>query len=170
MTRAEYLATHTISRDKPWEAEGISRRTWYYRRKRCTSGSARTARGSVRTACTSHLNNKNQSNDKKLADDAEKLDYAAKKWEINFESDFPIEDEKRVIIVKSTKEGIIITTKRRYKNCKDYEKVRLKDRPNFTVTKTYDDNWRRKKRCIDIDYDYSDYEEEEIRNWNRRSK
>ena len=32
-TRAEYVA-NTLSRDKPWEAEGISRRTWYRRRTR----------------------------------------------------------------------------------------------------------------------------------------
>jgi hypothetical protein len=29
--RAEYLATHAISRDQPWRTEGISRRTWYNR-------------------------------------------------------------------------------------------------------------------------------------------
>lgn len=37
--RAEYLATHTISRDKPWESEGVSRRTWYYRKKKNQSQS-----------------------------------------------------------------------------------------------------------------------------------
>jgi hypothetical protein len=31
--RAEYLAANSISRLQPWKAEGISRRTWYYRRK-----------------------------------------------------------------------------------------------------------------------------------------
>jgi hypothetical protein len=31
-SRAEYLATHSASRIKPWEAEGVSRRTWYRRR------------------------------------------------------------------------------------------------------------------------------------------
>lgn len=34
MTRAEYLAANTISRDKPWLAQGISRATWYRQRKR----------------------------------------------------------------------------------------------------------------------------------------
>ncbi|SDG52382.1 hypothetical protein [Alloyangia pacifica] len=29
--REEYLATHRVSRDKPWEAHGISRATWYRR-------------------------------------------------------------------------------------------------------------------------------------------
>lgn len=28
-SRADYLAENTISRDKPWEALGISRATWY---------------------------------------------------------------------------------------------------------------------------------------------
>ena len=32
-TRADYPAENTISRDKPWEKLGISRRTWYYRGK-----------------------------------------------------------------------------------------------------------------------------------------
>ena len=32
-TRADYLAENTISRDKPWEQFGISRRTWYRRGK-----------------------------------------------------------------------------------------------------------------------------------------
>jgi transcriptional regulator with XRE-family HTH domain len=32
--RAEYLATHTLYKDAPWEAEGICRATWYNRRKR----------------------------------------------------------------------------------------------------------------------------------------
>jgi hypothetical protein len=31
--REAYLAAHSISRTKPWEAEGISRRTWYRRHK-----------------------------------------------------------------------------------------------------------------------------------------
>ena len=35
-TRAEYLAA-SISKAKPWEVEGISRRTWYRRRKTGTS-------------------------------------------------------------------------------------------------------------------------------------
>lgn len=30
-TRDDYLEEHRISREKPWEAEGISRRTWYRR-------------------------------------------------------------------------------------------------------------------------------------------
>lgn len=32
MDRAQYLETHSVSRDKPWEDLGISRRAWYYRR------------------------------------------------------------------------------------------------------------------------------------------
>lgn len=32
-SRADYLAENTISRDKPWEYFGISRRTWYRRGK-----------------------------------------------------------------------------------------------------------------------------------------
>ncbi len=32
-TREDYLAENSISRDKPWEKLGISRRTWYYRGK-----------------------------------------------------------------------------------------------------------------------------------------
>jgi len=31
--RAQYLSGQTVTAQKPWEAEGISRRTWY-RRKR----------------------------------------------------------------------------------------------------------------------------------------
>jgi hypothetical protein len=31
-TREQYLASHTLSKDKPWEAEGISKATWYRRR------------------------------------------------------------------------------------------------------------------------------------------
>jgi hypothetical protein len=31
--RTEYLAK-SVERDKPWETEGISRRSWYYRRKK----------------------------------------------------------------------------------------------------------------------------------------
>jgi hypothetical protein len=31
--RTEYLAANAISRLQPWKSEGISRRTWYYRRK-----------------------------------------------------------------------------------------------------------------------------------------
>ena len=36
-TRVEYLKANSLSRDKPWEAEGISRRTWERRRKRDAS-------------------------------------------------------------------------------------------------------------------------------------
>lgn len=32
-SRADYLAENSISRDKPWEHFGISRRTWYNRGK-----------------------------------------------------------------------------------------------------------------------------------------
>ena len=32
--RASYLEANRISRTKPWIAEGVSRRTWYYRRSR----------------------------------------------------------------------------------------------------------------------------------------
>jgi hypothetical protein len=31
--RAAYLAVNSTSRLQPWKAEGISRRTWYYRRR-----------------------------------------------------------------------------------------------------------------------------------------
>jgi hypothetical protein len=34
VTRAEYLEAHNLSQTKPWEAEGISRKTWERRRKR----------------------------------------------------------------------------------------------------------------------------------------
>jgi hypothetical protein len=37
--RAAWLQANSVSRQKPWETEGISRRTWYYRR-RCTGPSA----------------------------------------------------------------------------------------------------------------------------------
>jgi hypothetical protein len=33
MTREEYLATHSLSRDKPWVKEGIGRTAWYRRRR-----------------------------------------------------------------------------------------------------------------------------------------
>ena len=33
-TREEYLAAHSLSRDKPWEAEDISRKTWERRRNK----------------------------------------------------------------------------------------------------------------------------------------
>ena len=33
-TRAEYLEANNLSRDEPWKAEGISRTTWYERRKK----------------------------------------------------------------------------------------------------------------------------------------
>jgi hypothetical protein len=35
-SRAEYLAANSLSRDKPWVAERISRRTWYRRKERGT--------------------------------------------------------------------------------------------------------------------------------------
>jgi hypothetical protein len=35
--RADYLAANSLSRDKPWVAEGISRRTWERRRRRDAS-------------------------------------------------------------------------------------------------------------------------------------
>jgi hypothetical protein len=40
-SRAAYLANHTASKQQPWIAHGISRRTWYYRTKQtnCTSPS-----------------------------------------------------------------------------------------------------------------------------------
>jgi hypothetical protein len=34
LSRAEYLATHNLSQTRPWEAEGISRKTWYRRRSK----------------------------------------------------------------------------------------------------------------------------------------
>jgi hypothetical protein len=50
-TRAEYLATHTTSHDRPWEAEGISRRTWYRRQKVGTGLSAMKSDGSEGHTC-----------------------------------------------------------------------------------------------------------------------
>ena len=34
VTRAEYLEANNLSKTKPWEAEGISRRTWERRRNK----------------------------------------------------------------------------------------------------------------------------------------
>jgi hypothetical protein len=39
-TRAEYLEANNLSRDEPWKAEGISRTTWYERRKKGRTGLA----------------------------------------------------------------------------------------------------------------------------------
>jgi hypothetical protein len=38
-SRAEYLATVKVS-TKPWEAEGVSRRTWFYRKKKAALGAS----------------------------------------------------------------------------------------------------------------------------------
>ena len=38
--RAEYLEANSLSRTKPWVAEGISRTTWYDRRKKGRTGLA----------------------------------------------------------------------------------------------------------------------------------
>ena len=39
-TRAAYLEANSLSRDEPWKAEGVSRTTWYDRRKRGRTGLA----------------------------------------------------------------------------------------------------------------------------------
>jgi hypothetical protein len=39
-TRIEYLSAHSLSRQKPWQAEGMSRRTWYRRRGAQTHGTS----------------------------------------------------------------------------------------------------------------------------------
>lgn len=38
VSRAEYLVTHSLSRERPWETEGISRRTWYRRQMAVGTG------------------------------------------------------------------------------------------------------------------------------------
>ena len=38
--RAEYLATNSLSRNKPWEAENISKATWYRRRTKAETSLA----------------------------------------------------------------------------------------------------------------------------------
>ena len=38
--RAEYLATNSLSRNKPWEAENISKATWYRRRTKAETSRA----------------------------------------------------------------------------------------------------------------------------------
>jgi hypothetical protein len=57
VSRVEYLAKHAISNTKPWEAEGIKRRAWYYRRSKsnCTSPSELKL-----TAVRTHLCNQNK--------------------------------------------------------------------------------------------------------------
>jgi hypothetical protein len=54
LTRAEYLAANSISRHKPWEAEGISRRTWYRRRSTSATcaGGGTGGTGDTCDACT----------------------------------------------------------------------------------------------------------------------
>jgi hypothetical protein len=39
-TRAEYLEANSLSRTRPWVAEGISRTTWYDRQKKARTGLA----------------------------------------------------------------------------------------------------------------------------------
>ena len=39
-TRAEYLAANSLSRDKPWEAENMSRSEWYRRRTKAETSLA----------------------------------------------------------------------------------------------------------------------------------
>ena len=39
-SRAEYLESNNLSRDQPWIAEGISRRTWERRRNKVDAGLA----------------------------------------------------------------------------------------------------------------------------------
>jgi hypothetical protein len=40
-SRAEYLEANSLSRDKPWEAERVSRTTWYDRQKKARTSLAR---------------------------------------------------------------------------------------------------------------------------------
>ena len=39
-TRAEYLAANSLSREKPWKIEGISRAEWYRRRTKAETSLA----------------------------------------------------------------------------------------------------------------------------------
>jgi hypothetical protein len=39
LSRADYLATHNLSRTRPWEAEGIDRSTWYRHRAKANATS-----------------------------------------------------------------------------------------------------------------------------------
>ena len=54
VTRVVFLATST-EKNKPWEAQGISRRTWYNRRRSCTCTGMKPTRvlGELQTSATS---------------------------------------------------------------------------------------------------------------------
>lgn|SRR5262249_44651245 len=56
-TRAEWLATHSLSRDQPWKAEGVCKATWYRRQKRQreTGSSGETGAGSIKLLSVSSL-------------------------------------------------------------------------------------------------------------------
>lgn len=58
MTRAEYLAANTISRDMPWLAQGISERTWwrYRKAKREAEASGRSGRSTPKAANDNKIN------------------------------------------------------------------------------------------------------------------
>ena len=50
-TREEYLASHSVSREKPWKAHGYSRATWY--RRGCPhTPAAKTAEPAAQSTCT----------------------------------------------------------------------------------------------------------------------
>lgn len=164
MTRAEYLEANSISRTKPWKAEGISRAKWYRRKRENLSETSPSERSARKTSAKAE----NDNNINNFTANPEKLDVATKNLSINISRFFRnIDDEKEVIIVMRTRRYIILTTKIRYKNCKDYDKLLLKDRPDFTVTKSYSNNWRNGKS--DYKDDFFDWEEmkEEMRDWNK---
>jgi hypothetical protein len=57
-TRAEWLEANSISKAKPWEAEGISRITWYRRQKaaRCTTPSTAGVAAEQKVNCGESVN------------------------------------------------------------------------------------------------------------------
>jgi hypothetical protein len=69
VSRAEYLAQHCLSRTRPWESEGISRRTWERRRARETERGGSDASPSATTKAGS-LSGPSQVGTAELAPDA----------------------------------------------------------------------------------------------------
>ena len=161
MKRAEYLAANTISRDKPWEVEGISERTWWYRKaekEAATSATSANCLTSNTGNCRS-VQSKNQSKKRHLSIDVVTVHQRGKNIEINLRHN----PQKWVIIIGKTKKGTIITAKQKRKNCKDYDIPRLQDRPNFTIIISYSNNWREKIGNNDNNwFDWRD----EMREWN----
>jgi hypothetical protein len=47
VSRADYLAAHSVSRERPWEAKGVSRRTWYRRQMALGTGVSPTSVSSM---------------------------------------------------------------------------------------------------------------------------